>query len=304
MPSFAATCIRLLLRNQNWAGDDQTPITEIRQRIETRSGWMSRVPRGVQVQPAEVGGVPGEWVTPPNAAPGPALLYIHGGAWIICSPRTHRALVARLAAAAGVRAFSVDYRLAPEHPFPAGLEDCVAAYRGLLAAGVLPHQVVVAGDSAGGNLTLALLLALKARGEPLPAAAVCLSPVTDLAGTGESMRTKAKVDPILGRLAASGAKDGYTRLQYMGDSDPANPLVSPLYGDLGGLPPLLIHVGEDEILLDDSIRFAQRANAAGVPAQVVVWPGLFHVFQIFGPLVPQAGRSIRQLGAFIRAALS
>jgi acetyl esterase/lipase len=187
----------------------------------------------------------------------------------------------------------VDYRLAPEHPFPAALEDIQTAYRWLLQNGIPPRKIVVAGDSAGGNLALVLLLALREAGDPLPAAAVCLSPVTDLTGAVESRRTKAAVDPIL----RSGTSDMVS--SYVGKHDPRQPLLSPLYADLHGLPPILLHVGEDEILLDDSTRLAEHARAAGVNATVVVWSHMWHVFQAFAPLLPEARQSIEQMGQFV-----
>jgi acetyl esterase/lipase len=191
----------------------------------------------------------------------------------------------------------VDYRLAPEHPFPAALEDCLAAYRWLLGTGISPLDIVIAGDSAGGNLTLTTLLSLRDAGDPLPAAAVCIAPMTDLEGTGESFRTKD--DPALtAEFALKVAR------HYAGDHDLRLPLLSPYHGDLRGLPPLLIQVGGDEILLSDATRLADDARAAGVEVHLAVWPKMWHVWHVFAPSLPEARRAIDDIGAFIRSATS
>jgi acetyl esterase/lipase len=211
------------------------------------------------------------------------------------SPRTHRGLVADLARGARVRALSVDYRLAPEHPYPAGLDDCVAAYGWLLERRVDPSRIVVAGDSAGGNLALALLLRLRDAGIPLPAGAVLLSAATDLALTGDSHMTRKAVDPYFANVGPNALIE-----EYVGVHDVREPYISPLYADLRGLPPLLIHVGDHEVLLDDSVRLGERAVAAGVDARTVVWPGMMHVFQMFAPFLPEARRANREIAEFVR----
>lgn len=259
-----------------------------------------RPPRAVSVQKVQAGAAPSEWLIPRDSPDDGVLLYFHGGAFIFCSLDSHRAMVARLALAGETRALSVDYRLAPEHPFPAALEDCLAAYRFLVQSGISPRRIVVAGDSAGGNLALALLLALRRDGDPLPAAAVGLSPATDLTWSGESFRTRAQFDPIFPE-GASSPLSSQIEADYIGLADPRNPLISPLFGDWRGMPPILLHVGEDEVLLDDSTRLADRMRAAGGEAVVVIWPGMWHVFQAFAPFIPEAGRSIRQIGEFIHA---
>jgi acetyl esterase/lipase len=293
MPSLQSHLLRFVLRRVTFLGRSEDSIQDLRRRVDS-SARLLRTPRGVAVQRVQAGSVPAEWLIPRGAPADRVLLYLHGGAFVFCSLETHRALVSRLALASGSRALAVDYRLAPEHPFPAALEDCLAAYRWLLQSGIAPRRVVVAGDSAGGNLALVLLLALRAAGDPLPAAAVGLSPVTDLTGAPESRRTKAGVDPILGtgtHLPVS---------SYVGEQDPRQPLLSPLYADLRGLPPILLHVGTDEILLDDSTRFAERARAAGVDARLVVWPQMWHVFHVFAPFLPEARKAIAQVGEFVR----
>ena len=208
---------------------------------------------------------------------------------------THRDLVARIARAAGVRALSVEYRLAPENPHPAAVEDSTAAYRWLLGQGLDPARVVLAGDSAGGGLTIATLVALRDAGDPLPAAGVCLSPWVDLEGIGESMTTKAALDPLI-------QHDGLVKMGrlYLGDLDPHTALAAPLYADLGGLPPLLIQVGTAEALLDNATRVAETASAAGVDVTLEPWDDMIHVWQIFGSMLPEARGAIDRIGDFIR----
>ncbi len=204
-----------------------------------------------------------------------------------------RRMAAHICQAAASRALAVDYRLAPEHPFPAALEDCLTVYHWLLKNGTSPENIVIAGASAGGNLTLAMLLSLRDAGDPLPAAAVCISPVTDLAGTGESFL--AKQDPALT------AEFVLTmNRHYAGNQDLRSPLLSPHYGNLRGLPPLLIQVGEDEILLSDATRLADNARAAGVDVSLVIWPKMWHVWHLFAPSLPEAQLAINAIGTFIR----
>jgi epsilon-lactone hydrolase len=299
MPSIRSRGLSFLLRRVNSSNNWQEPLPELRRRTNA-SARLLRLPGGVAVQKVLAGTVPAEWLIPRGSPEDRAILYFHGGAFIFCSLDTHRTMVALLSRAAGARALSVDYRLAPEHPFPAALEDCLAAYRFLVRSGISPRRIVVAGDSAGGNLALALLLALRRDGDPLPAAAVCLSPATDLAWTGESIKTKAEIDPMFPK-GGSSSLSSRIDADYIGSEDPRNPLLSPLYGDWRGMPPILLHVGSDEVLLDDSIRLAENVRAAGGEANLVVWPGMWHVFQAMTPFIPEAAKSIRQIGEFIHA---
>lgn len=274
-----------------------TSVAERRELFE-RAVAMFPLPPDVKVQPVDAGGIPSEWLSTPGFDPSAVLLFFHGGGYNIGSLNTHRHLAADLARAGGVRALSVGYRLAPEHPFPAAVDDAVAAYRWLLSSGVLPQRIILSGDSGGGGLVLAALLKLRDDGDTLPAAAVCLSPWTDLANTGGSVMQRATDDPLLTpdelhRYAAA----------YLDDADPENPLASPLYGDLKGLPPLLIHVGTAEILLDDSLRFAERARNVGVPATLTVEDDLIHVWHYFAQLIPEGEKSLKEIGAFIRGYL-
>ena len=252
-----------------------------------------KVPAAIRITPARVGGVQGEWVEGPNAGQ-QILLYLHGGGYFGCSAETHRPITAWFALH-GFRVFAPNYRLAPENPFPAAVDDATATYRGLLAEGHSPHRIVVAGDSAGGGLTLSLMLVLRAAGTPLPAAAALFSPWTDLAATGESVRTNAARCAMF-----HGPAVGPTARLYLGSADPRNPLASPLYGDLAGLPPLLIHVGANETLRDDSTRLAEKARATGVTVELKVWPVVPHVWQLAPHKIPEARQSLRESTEFLR----
>jgi acetyl esterase/lipase len=249
----------------------------------------------VRCTPVDAGGVPAEWIVAPGAAEERVLMYVHGGGYVVCSVATHRDLMARLSRAAGARVLGVDYRLAPEHPFPAAVEDATAAYRWLLANGVSPRRMAIGGDSAGGGLTLATLVALRDAGAPLPAAAVCLSPWVDLEGIGASMTAKAAEDPVVRKEMIQ-----FMAQHYLAGRDPRTPLAAPLYADLRGLPPLCIQVGTAEVLLDDSLRIAERARAAGVPVTLDVWDDMIHVWQLFAAILPEGQQAIERLGAFIR----
>ena len=245
------------------------------------------------------GGIPGAWIASPGAAEDRVLLYLHGGGYAMGSVQSHCALVGRLARAGGVRALAIDYRLAPEHPFPAGLHDTLAAYRWLLEQGIAPEKIVIAGDSAGGGLTLAALVSLRDGGVPPPAGAVCLSPWTDLALSGDSFRTHVDLDPLISPANADQFVKWYVDGQHTKD-----PLISPLYADLSGLPPLMIQVGTAEILLDDSARLAERAGASGVDVVYQPWENMIHVWQFFAPLLEEGQQAIDAVGAFISARLA
>ena len=256
---------------------------------------MFPVPDDVKSEPVDAGGIPAEWIAAPGADPERVIYYLHGGGYAMGSINTHREMVSRISRASGARALAIDYRLAPEHPFPAAVEDATAAYRWLLSAGVDPARLVIAGDSAGGGLTVATLVALRDAGDSLPAAAVCLSPWVDMEGIGESMTTKAEADPMVNREdLLEGAQ------AYLGGADPRTPLAAPLYADLKGLPPLLIHVGTAETLLDDSTRLAERAKAAGVDVTLEPWDDMIHVWQFFAATLPEGQQAIDRVGEFIR----
>jgi acetyl esterase/lipase len=251
------------------------------------------LPEGVTVNETRMGDCPADCITMPNSVHGRVVLYLHGGAYVLGSRATHRELASRIAAATAARVLVLDYRLAPEHPFPAAVEDAIAAYRALVIEGIAPRSITIAGDSAGGGLTLATLLALRDAGDGLPACAVCLSPWTDLEGTGASAQPGATDDPMItvAGLQANG--------KLYADGSLRNPLASPVHGDFAGLPPLLIQVGTREVLLDDSTRVAEKARAAGVPVRLEIEDGAFHVWQAT-PHLPEAHDALRRIGAFVR----
>lgn len=255
-----------------------------------------RAPRDVRIQPARIGELPARWIIPPAEENGRVLLYLHGGAWVYGWSVHYDAFVARLARAVRARALGIDYRLAPGRPFPAALDDCLSAYTFLLDQGILPGRVVVAGDSAGGNLALALLLRLKERGLPLPAAGVCLSPVTDLHRRGDSYRANQHSDVML-----PAALVDFGAAAYAAGRDPRDPHISPVYGDLSGLPPLLVQAGGGEILLDDARALASRAAGCGVDVTLSVTPGIWHVWQLMVPLLPEAARAVDEIARFVQA---
>jgi epsilon-lactone hydrolase len=282
-----------MLKAQPIAG--RPTVTDTRANFEQMAGLFP-VDADVKCEPVNAGGIKSEWVTAPGADAGRAILYLHGGGYVIGSINTHRSLAARISRAAKARALVIEYRLAPEHPFPAAVEDSVAAYRWMLSTGLKPSRIAVAGDSAGGGLTVSTLVAIRDANLPLPAAGVCLSPWVDLEGLGDSMKSKAAADPMVQRDAlVEMAK------HYLAGKDPRAPLAAPLYADLAGLPPLLIQVGTAETLLDDSTRIAERARKAGVKVTLEPWENMIHVFQIFAPMLDEGQDAIDKIGEFIRA---
>jgi acetyl esterase/lipase len=265
--------------------------------LTSKRAWLPKVPPGWRLEERYGQGdapLRGEWLLPDKPS-GTTILYLHGGGYYFCSPATHRGLAFPLERRSGARTFSLDYRLAPENPFPAALDDALAAYRKLVADGTPPASIVIAGDSAGGGLALATLLALRDAGDPLPAGAAVFAPWTDLAATGASMTTNDGRDPMFYGKAFAPAGE-----LYVGDADVRNPYVSPLYGRFDGLPPLLIQVGDTEVLLDDSTRVAEKARAAGVSVELEIWPKMPHVFQILAPFVPEANRALERAAGFVR----
>lgn len=258
-------------------------------------GQMLPVDPAAKFAAIEAGVVKAEWCITPGADEGRVILYLHGGGYVSGSPAVYRSLAANLSRAAQSRVLVIDYRLAPEHPFPAAVEDSVASYRWLLAQGIQPARVVIAGDSAGGGLTAATLVAIRDARLPLPAAGVLLSPMVDLEGTGESMKTKAAEDPIVQKEQVAIVK------LYLNGKDPRTPLAAPLYADLTGLPPLLIQVGTSECLLDDSTRLAERATKAGVKVTLEQWDRMIHVWQLFASMLDEGQQAIDRIGEYVRA---
>ncbi|MEJ2122322.1 MAG: alpha/beta hydrolase [Alphaproteobacteria bacterium] len=270
---------------------------------DMRTGWedfFAAAPEPDEYIEVSAGGVPARWIAASGSSDDRVVLFLHGGGFQIGSTRSHRALIAAISAESGARALGVDYRRAPEHRFPAALEDVLTAYGWLLDQGIEPGQIAFAGDSAGGNLALAAMLSLRDRDKPRPAAAVLLSPWTDLAATGGSYENRAARDPLNNRpMLLAVARN------YLGASgDPRDPLASPLYADLTSLPPLLIQVGDREVVLDDARAFAEKARAVGVSVDLEIWDEMIHVFQLFPSELPEARRAIARIGAFLREHLA
>lgn len=294
MPDDGIDGIRKLL------GSKPRPTTqaERRERLD-EIGSVDPVAPDIRFDPVTMGGVSAEWSLAPDSDSRRVLLYFHGGGYSSGSIRSHRGMVAEAGRAAKVRTLAAGYHLAPENPFPAALEDAVAIFGALLAQGTDPGMVAIGGDSAGGGLTLALMIRLRDTGKPLPACGWLVSPWVDLAMTGGSLDAKAAVDPIisktyLGELAHS----------YLAGASPTNPLVSPLYADLAGLPPLLIQVGSAETLLDDAVRIASRAGEADVATTLEIWPHMIHAWHLWAARVEAGRKALASAGAFINARLS
>jgi len=275
---------------------------EIKRRVEEGRAGIVELARlaplfkDTKLEDVDAGGVSAAWMITPEVAKDRAILYLHGGGYIQGSIISHQDLAQRISKASKTKVLVLDYRLAPEHPFPAALEDSVRAYEWLINnEGYNPKNLIIAGDSAGGGLTLATLVKLRDKGVSLPAAAVCLSPWTDLALTGESIKLKLHEDPFI-------SPDGlmFSARLYLGKADPKNPFASPLYADFKGLPPLCIQVGSAEILLDDSTRLAKRAKEAGVEVQLDIWEDMVHVFQAFAVMAPEGTEGINKIGEFIK----
>ena len=251
-------------------------------------------PADITWEAVDAGGVPAEWVIPDDCAAGRTIVYFHGGGYATGSVESSRSLSCHLARASRARVLAVDYRLAPEHPFPAAVDDAVAAYRFAISAGHEPEHIVLCGDSSGGGLALGALVALRDLGDPLPRTAICLSPWTDLTLSGASLEKNRESDPMV-----SASTLGLMADAYMGETDRRSPTASPLFADLAGLPPLLLQVGSGELLVDDSTRFAERAQAAGVEVTLELWDDVFHVWHAFADLLPEARDAFAQIGNYL-----
>jgi acetyl esterase/lipase len=253
-----------------------------------------KVANDIEVEPVTVAGRDAEWLHAPDMQARRSILYLHGGGYALGSLTTHRALAGEVARVARAAVLLLDYRLAPEHPFPAAVEDGVAALQWLLEQDFEPTQMAIVGDSAGGGLTVATLLSARDQGVPLPAAAVCISPWADLTCSNGSFRSRADADPL---VMSPGINSMATL--YLQDTPPTHPLASPNYADLQGLPPLLIHVGTEEVLLDDAIKLDEKARAAGVDSSLEVWDDMIHVWHAFHPMLPEGKQGIERVGAFL-----
>jgi acetyl esterase/lipase len=298
MASEAFVAIVEFLRESNLLGDPDASPQDLRAAMA--GAGLIPLADDVVVEPIDAGGVPGEWTRVPGVRDDAALLYLHGGGYVIGSPDTHRRLCGALARATGAPVLSLDYRLAPEHPHPAAVNDSTTAYSFLLESGVsgvglAPSRLAIAGDSAGGGLTVATLVKLRDDGVAQPGAAVAISPWVDMTMTGESMVTLADADPLVKPVGIAKMRDW-----FIGDTDPTDPYASPLFADLSGLAPLLIHVGEIETLLDDSRRLHAAIVAAGGDSTIVEFPEMIHVFHAFAEIAPESDAAIGQAAEFVR----
>lgn len=294
MPSIRSRIVQSIMRDFKKALMADVPIQLRRRQMDEAARRGIRLPHGVSARSLAANGVPGLWLEPLGSDTQRTILYLHGGGYVICSTDTHRGLAGRVAQASRSRLLLIDYRLAPEHPFPAALEDSLAAYHWLLNQGLPPEKLAIGGDSAGGGLTLATTLALRQAGEPLPAALFLISPWVDLTFSGDSVRTRAERDPLLA------IRDDTLSRSYAGQKELKDPLISPLFADLRGLPPLYIQVGTEEILFDDSTRLEARALQAGLDVRLEPWEGMWHVFQAYAPYIPESQQAIDRIGEFVR----
>jgi acetyl esterase/lipase len=251
-------------------------------------------PDDITWEAINAGGVPAEWVVPDDCEPGRVIVYFHGGGYSTGTIHANRGLCSHIARAARARVLSVDYRLAPEHRFPAAVDDAVAAYRFVVSEGYAPENVALGGDSSGAGLVLGTLVALRDGGEPLPGTAICLCPWTDLTLSGATVDAKRDEDPMVRASILALMADA-----YLGDADPRSPTASPLFADLTGLPPLLVQVGSAELLLDDSRRFAKRAEDAGVDVTLEIWDDMIHVWHSFADLLPEGREAVARIGSYV-----
>jgi acetyl esterase/lipase len=285
-----------LLRSR--PGPDTPDVAEVRARFEKMGDFLGGAPDG-KCEKVDAGGVPAEWVTAPGCDPARAVLYLHGGGYVIGSINTHRRLAYDISAASGARVLVIDYRLAPEHPFPAAVQDAATAWRWLLQQGFVSSRLAIAGDSAGGGLTLATLVNLRDQKLGLPACAVAISPWVDLEGVGTSITARAAQDPMV-------QKDGLLWMAglYLNGKDAKTPLAAPLHADLKGLPPILVQVGTAETLLDDATRIAEKLHAAGGDVRLAIWPNMLHVFPLFAPILSEGRDGCLEIGSFIRSRIA
>jgi epsilon-lactone hydrolase len=293
MSSSEIDAIRELLRSK----PRPAGFAERRERLDA-IGSTSPPAGDIRLEPIDANGIAAEWSLAPGSDPSKVLLFFHGGGYCSGSIVSHRGMVTEAGRAARARTLAVGYRLAPEHPFPAAIEDARSAYRFLLDQGIAPSRIVVGGDSAGGGLTLALITSVRDAREPLPACAWLVSPWVDLQMIGASLAEKAVADPLISKSYLEELASA-----YLAGADPANPLVSPLNADLAGLPPLLVQVGSAETLLDDAVRIARRAGAADVRVNLEIWPHMIHAWHLWAAQLEAGRRAIASAGAFIRAHL-
>jgi monoterpene epsilon-lactone hydrolase len=291
MASWQSRIVRMYLRYLKVTTDWEAPVEKLRKDTD-QGGRFGSLPESIQTQQITVEHISAEWLIPPSAEKNTAMLYLHGGGFATGSFKSHGATVGRIAEAGNIRTLLIEYRLAPEFPYPAALQDAVLAYRWLRQAGY--QRIVVGADSAGCALALVTVMSLREEKQPLPAQLVLISPLIDLGATGESVKTNARRDPWLKEDSKAIFK------HYLAGNDPRNPLISPLYGDFSGFPEMEIHAGSDEILLSDATRLAEKAEEAGVQVHIKIWAHMWHVFPFFAPFVPESQRAIVEIGAAIR----
>ena len=288
---FWRTILRATFKNKKLS------IAELRANGVKNSKMLGEVSKNITVEKINMEGIQAEWLIPFSSSTRSekVILYLHGGGYVTGSIEDHRMMCGLLANATGTKVLIPEYRLAPEHPFPAALDDALKVYQWLLDQGYSSANMIIAGDSAGGGLSIATVLALKEKSGSLPAAVVCLSPWADLALTGQSHTTKAKAEAILNKDVLR-----EWALCYTDESNLTNPLVSPVHGDFHGFPPLLIQVGSEEILLDDSTLLAEKARSAGVDVTLKIWDGMWHVWQALGGLIPENRKTFEEIGQFVQ----
>ena len=299
MSSIRAKIVRAVTRAYLRRVDVESVDIDKVRRLWNRVGGLLPVASGVQVEADEIAGLRAEWLTPRDSRSDGLLLYLHGGGYVVGGCDMHRQMVSHIARAGRLRALLPEYRLSPEHKYPAAIDDAVAVYRSVLQTGVDAGDIVFAGDSAGGGLTVATLIALRDAGERLPAAAVLLSPFLDVTGSGRSMQTRADRDPWFRPQDVAVVAGHYCQAH-----EQRLPMVSPVFADVDGLPPVYIQVGDDEILLSDSERLAEKYTAAGIDVELDIWPEMWHVFQAFIGKMPESRQAIDRIGDYIQSRLS
>ncbi|HET6557796.1 MAG TPA: alpha/beta hydrolase [Prolixibacteraceae bacterium] len=306
MASFKSKMFNFLLRNRHLMQGrltqevytDDSSITTFREQCEKGAARYAKVPEGVEIKPQMIEGIPAERLIPRDADPKKVIMYVHGGGYVAGSCNDHRGFISKFAKNTGVINLVYEYRLAPEHPYPAALDDSVRIYKWLLQSGFEPENILIAGESAGGGLTLAILLALKDRNIPMPVAAVAISPWADLTCSSESYKTKNKVSlaPLNSWLVFS--------KHYVGSHKANDPFISPMYGDLKGLPPMLINAGTDDELFEDGEKFSLKAQKAGVEVTFRKGEGQVHCYPLLAPLFPEATEAMNEIVAFIKQHLN
>ncbi len=278
--------------------DFDSSIAEFRAQVDKTPALFGKLPDHIKLESITIGDLYAEWLRHADAPKDEAILYFHGGGYVSGTCAAHRTHVSKVVNGSLINAMTFQYRVAPEYPFPAALDDALAAYRYFLEQGFAPEKIAFMGDSAGGGLCLATLNAIKEQGLPMPAAAVTLSPWTDLACTGDSYQSNASTC-----LSPTGSWTVFSHY-YAPDMDKTNPLISPLYGDLAGLPPMHIYVGSDEVMLSDAIQYAEKAKVAGVDVKLTIGEGLFHCYPICAPAFPEATEALAELCAFMKEKVS